>query len=81
MQDHIKRVDPNHPLLFIALKYLNGKSIDCPSSEQLCESLLALKCGQKYKESKKAAMLIGISDSTTTARVAKQVEDTSAIIV
>ena len=79
-QDHIKKIDPNHPLLFIALKCLSSKSVDRPSSEQLCESLLALKCGQKYKESMRSAILTVVSDSTTTAHVAKQTEDTLGLI-
>ena len=52
--EHIKKIDSSHPLLSIALKCLRNKSEDRPSSEELCESLSALKSSQKYKDSKKA---------------------------
>ena len=51
---HIDKIDSSHPLLSIALKCLSDKSIDRPSSKQLCESLSVLKLKQKYKDSKKA---------------------------
>lgn len=76
-QNHIKKVQPNHPLLPIGIKCLSSKSIDRPSSEQLCESILALKDGQKYRESVKTATHAVVGGSETTARVAKQAEDAS----
>ena len=64
-QDHIKKIQPNHPLLSIAIKCFNSKSVDRPSSEQLCESMSALKEGQKYRESAKPAMRAVVNESTT----------------
>ena len=77
-QDHIKKIQPNHPLLSIAIKCLSSKSVDRPSSEQLYESISALKEDQKYRESTKTTMRAVVSDSKSIVHVAKQVEDTSA---
>ena len=47
--NHISRVDPNHPLLPIALDCLKDADGDRPSAQQLCERLAALKETAKYK--------------------------------
>ena len=36
-ENHISMVDPNHPLLSVALDCLKDKDIECPSAQQLCE--------------------------------------------
>ena len=38
-QDHISMIDPQHPLLPIALKCLEDKPEDRPSAQELCEKL------------------------------------------
>ena len=48
-QNHISRVDPNHPLLPIALDCLKDTDGERPSAQQLCERLAALKETAKYK--------------------------------
>ena len=48
-QNHISRVDPNHPLLPIALDCLKDADGERPSAQQLCERLAALKETAKYK--------------------------------
>ena len=81
-QGHIKKIQPNHPLLSIAIECLSSKSVDRPSSEQLCESMSALKADKTYRESLKTAIPRAVvSDSkTSTPRVTRQskTEDTSA---
>ena len=53
--NHISKVDPNHPLLLIALDCLKDVDVERPSSQQLCERLTALKETAKYTESAGAA--------------------------
>ena len=48
-QNHISRIDPNHPLLPIALDCLKDADGERPSAQQLCERLAALKETAKYK--------------------------------
>ena len=48
-QNHISQVDPNHPLLPIALDCLNDKDVERPSAQQLCKRVAALKETSKYK--------------------------------
>ena len=48
-QNHISQVDPNHPLLPIALDCLKDADGERPSAQQLCERLAALKETTKYK--------------------------------
>jgi N-acetylneuraminic acid mutarotase len=48
-QNHISRVDPNHPLLPIALNCLKDADGERPSAQQLCERVAALKETAKYK--------------------------------
>ena len=42
-QNHISLVDPNHPLLQIALNCLTDNDGERPSAQQLCERVVALK--------------------------------------
>ena len=50
-QAQISLIDPTHPLLPIALECLKDEAEERPSSQQLCQSLDALKKTSKYKES------------------------------
>ena len=50
-QNHIREIDPNHPLLQVALDCLNDKDIERPSAQQLCERVTALKEHPWYNES------------------------------
>ena len=54
-QNHISRVDPNHPLLPIALDCLKDADGERPSAQQLCERLAALKETAKYKNASERA--------------------------
>jgi serine/threonine protein kinase len=49
-QNHIHTVDPNHPLLLIALDCLKDKDLERPSAQQLCERVGALKEHPRYNE-------------------------------
>ena len=48
-QNHIERVDPNHPLLPIALDCLKDTDTERPSARQLCQRIAALKETAKYR--------------------------------
>ena len=50
-QNHISKVDPNHPLLVIALDCLEDKDVERPSAEELCRRVASLKHNHKYIES------------------------------
>ena len=50
-QAHISLIDPTHPLLPIALECLKDNPMERPSSQQLCQSLDALRRTFKYVES------------------------------
>ena len=54
-QNHISQVDPNHPLLPIALDCLKDEDIERPSAQQLCERVASLKERPEYSESVTAA--------------------------
>ena len=54
-QSHISQVDPNHPLLPVALDCLKDKDIERPSAQQLCERVASLKERPEYSESVTAA--------------------------
>ena len=53
-QNHISQVDPNHPLLPIALDCLKDKGSERPSAHQLCERVADLKGMPKYSDSARA---------------------------
>ena len=48
---HISQVDPNHPLLPIALDCLKDKDTERPSAQQLCERVASLKERSEYSDS------------------------------
>ena len=54
-QNHISQVDPDHPLLPIALDCLKDKDIERSSAQQLCERVASLKERPGYSESVAAA--------------------------
>ena len=54
-QNHISQMDPNHPLLPIALDCLKDKDSERPSAQQLCERVASLKERSEYSDSVAAA--------------------------
>ena len=52
-KNHVDLIDPNHPLLTIALNCLNDLESDRPSAQQICERVAALKDSAEYIESNK----------------------------
>ena len=50
-QNHISKVDPNHPLLPVILDCLKDKDKERPSAHQLCERVADLKRMEKYIDS------------------------------
>ena len=48
---HIGLIDPTHPLLPIALHCLKDEDVERPSSQQLCQTLSALKETDMYEQS------------------------------
>jgi serine/threonine protein kinase len=50
-QNHISQVDPNHPLLPIALDCLKDEDTERPSAQQLCERVASLKKRPEYSDS------------------------------
>ena len=54
-QNHISQVDPNHPLLPVALDCLKDEDVERPSAQQLCERVASLKERAEYSDSAAAA--------------------------
>ena len=52
-KNHIDLVQPNHPLLAIALNCLQDAESDRPSAQEICERVAALKENTEYTESVK----------------------------
>ena len=50
-QSHLTKIDPNHPLLAVALKCLMDEDVERPSSQELCKIVDTLKKAPKYSES------------------------------
>ena len=50
-QNHISKIDPNHPLRQVALDCLKDRDVERPSAQQLCERVAALKEDPQYSES------------------------------
>ena len=50
-EPHIDRIDPNHPLLPIAIQCLSYSERDRPSTQQLCRQLAVLKESPQYVHS------------------------------
>ena len=51
-QSHIRKVDPNHPLLPVVLDCLKDDDSERPSAEQLCETTASLKGSVQYSEAR-----------------------------
>ena len=47
-QNHINQINPDHPLLIIALNCLKDKHCECPSAHQLCERIADQKRMLRY---------------------------------
>ena len=60
-QNHISTIDPNLPLLQVALDCLQDRDVERPSAQQLCERIAALKEDPRYSES----VRVGQTVSTT----------------
>ena len=54
-QNHISLVDPNHPLLPIALHCLKDSDVERPSAQELCHKVAALKETPQFTESVRRA--------------------------
>ena len=54
-QNHISLVDPNHPLLPIALHCLKDSDVERPSAQELCHRIAALKETPQFAESVRRA--------------------------
>ena len=54
-QNHISQVDPNHPLLSIALHCLKDSDVERPSAQELCHRVTALKETPQFTESVRRA--------------------------
>ena len=54
-QNHISQVDPNHPLLPIALHCLKDSDVERPSARELCHRVAALKETPQFTESVRRA--------------------------
>ena len=50
-QNHIREIDPNHPLLPISLDCLKDNSDERPSAQELCYRVAALKRSSRYSTS------------------------------
>ena len=50
-QNHISKIEPNHPLLAIAFDCLKDKDVERPSAKELCKRIASLKQSHKYSES------------------------------
>jgi serine/threonine protein kinase len=53
-QNHIREVDPNHPLLPISLDCLKDNSDERPSAQELCYRVATLKQSSRYSTSSQA---------------------------
>ena len=53
-QNHIGKIDPNHPLLAIALDCLKDKDVERPSAEELCRRIASLKQNDEYRNSEQS---------------------------
>ena len=64
---HIDRIDPNHPLLPIAIQCLSYNERDRPPTQQLCHQLAVLKEGPQYIQSVQRAQERGRQGQSSTA--------------
>ena len=74
-QNHISEVDPDHPLLQVALDCLKDRDIERPSAQQLCERVAALKESQRYSESVSAAQERNMAEQVRRERELRQRHD------
>ena len=56
-QAHMSLIEPTHPLLPIARHCLKDRDVERPSSQQLCQTLDALKRTPRYQESSQQDLL------------------------
>ena len=63
---HIDRIDPNHPLLPIAIRCLSYNESDRPSTQQLCHQLTVLKEGPQYVRCMQRAQERGRREQSST---------------
>lgn len=56
-RNDIKRIDPNHPLLPIAIQCLKNKDVLRPAASDLCVQLCELKSSPRYEESRQRAQM------------------------
>ena len=54
-ENHISLIDPNHPLLAIALDCLKDLESDRPSAQQICEGMAALKESAEHAKNNEEA--------------------------
>ena len=66
-KSHIDRIDPNHPLLPIAIRCLSYNERDRPSTQQLCHQLAVLKETPQYVQSVQRARERGRPEQSSTA--------------
>ena len=67
-QEHINEVDPENPLLQVALDCLKDKDIDRPTFHWLCERMVGLKDTAKYRESLATGCMSAQNDRLNTNR-------------
>ena len=70
-QAHISLIESAHPLLPIALKCLKDEAVERPSSQQLCQSLDAIKRTVKYIRKACNIMLLTYFNSNYTKEIGK----------
>ena len=83
-QNHISKVDPNHPLKAIALSCLKDKDVERPSAEELCRRIASVKRSQKYSESvregEEQSRKIARREESLRRQYAQQIEGLQQVI-
>ena len=74
-KDHIELIDPNHPLLAVALTCLKDREKERPSSQELCRHLSSLKEASQYTESEHESKCITKSSMARRERQIKEQHD------
>ena len=74
-KDHIELIDPNHPLLTVALTCLKDKEKERPTSQELCRHLSSLKEASQYTESERESKYITKSSMARRERQIKEQYD------
>ena len=84
-QNHIGKIDPNHPLLVIALDCLNDNDDERPSAEELCRRLALLKQDQTYSKSMRVgeeqSLEIAQGENSLQQQYAQKIVDLQQIIL